>query len=319
MREVSVVIPNYNGIEYIDQCIHALKAQKDEISFDIIVVDNHSADGSRELVQEKYPEVELISLDENYGFCKAVNIGIKAAKTPYVILLNNDTRVWKGFVKNLYESINKSQDIFSVSSMMIQAKKKEWIDDAGDYYCAFGWAFARGKDKPGEQYEKPCEITAACAGAAIYRKQVFEKIGYFDEVHFAYLEDIDVGYRARLYGYKNIYEPKAKVYHEGSGASGSRYNEFKVKHSSRNSIYIIRKNMPWFQQILNLPFFMAGFLIKTLFFIKKGLGKTYVSGLLAGMRLPVGNKKVRFQRKHLKNYIKLQLELWWNVVRKLTG
>lgn len=319
MREVSVVIPNYNGMEYIDDCINALKAQKDEISFDMIVVDNHSTDGSRELVQKKHQEVELISLDENYGFCKAVNVGIKAAKTPYVILLNNDTKVLKGFVKNLYDSINKNNNIFSVSSMMIQAKKKEWIDDAGDYYCALGWAFARGKDKPVEQYEKSCEITAACAGAAIYRKQVFETIGYFDETHFAYLEDIDVGYRARLYGYKNLYEPKAKVYHEGSGASGSRYNEFKVKHSSRNSIYIIRKNMPWVQQILNLPFFMAGFFVKTLFFIKKGLGKTYIKGLYAGMRLPVKNKKVRFQRKHLKNYGKLQLELWWNVIRKLTG
>ena len=319
MREVSVVIPNYNGIDFIDNCIKALKNQKDDIPFDIIVVDNHSTDGSRELVQQKYPEAELISLDENYGFCKAVNVGIKAAKTPYVILLNNDTQVLDGFVKNLYHSINRNKNIFSVSSMMIQAKKKEWIDDAGDYYCALGWAFARGKDKPVEQYEKPCEVTAACGGASIYRKQVFETIGYFDEIHFAYLEDIDIGYRARLYGYKNIYEPKAKVYHEGSGASGSRYNEFKVKHSSRNSIFIIRKNMPWAQRILNLPFFLAGFFVKTLFFIKKGMGTTYIKGLIAGMKLPVKNKKVRFQMKYLKNYVKLQLELWWNVVRKLTG
>ena len=316
MREVSVVIPNYNGIQYIDNCISELKAQLNEISFHMIVVDNHSTDGSIELVQEKYPEVEVIPLDENYGFCKAVNVGIKAAKTPYVILLNNDTKVLPGFVKNLYDTINRNKKIFSVSSMMIQAKKKEWIDDAGDYYCALGWAFARGKDKPIKDYETSCEITAACAGAAIYRKQIFEIIGYFDEAHFAYLEDIDVGYRARLYGYKNIYQPKAKVYHEGSAASGSRYNEFKVKHSSRNSIYIIRKNMPLVQQVINLPFFMVGFFIKTLFFIKKGLGGTYLKGLVAGMKLPIKEKKVRFQRKYLKNYAKLQLELWWNIVRK---
>lgn len=317
MREVSVVIPNYNGIAYIDNCIKALQAQTKAPAFDIIVVDNNSTDGSRELVLERYKNVRLIPLDDNYGFCKAVNVGIKASKTPYVILLNNDTQVQEGFVSALYESISPKNNIFSVSSMMIQAKNPALIDDAGDYYCALGWAFARGKDKPVKEYEKPCEITAACGGAAIYRKQVFETIGYFDEVHFAYLEDIDVGYRARLHGYQNIYEPKAKVYHVGSGASGSRYNEFKVQHSSRNSIYLIRKNMPWPQRICNLPFLMLGFLLKILFFSKKGLGITYMKGLWHGMCLPVKDKKVKFQKKYWKNYVKLQLELWSNMAKKL--
>ncbi len=317
MKEVSVVIPNYNGIAYIDNCIKALQAQTDAPAFDVIVVDNNSIDGSRELVLERYKEVHLISLERNYGFCRAVNAGIKAAKTPYVILLNNDTQVQDGFVSALYERICKKSNIFSVSSMMIQAKNPNLIDDAGDYYCALGWAFARGKDKPVAEYDMPCEITAACGGAAIYRKQVFETIGYFDETHFAYLEDIDVGYRARLYGYQNVYEPKARVFHEGSGASGSRYNEFKVRHSSRNSIYLIRKNMPWLQRICNLPFFMLGFLIKILFFMKKGLGITYLKGLWNGMRLPVQEKKVKFQKKYWKNYVKLQLELWRNMAKTL--
>lgn len=317
MREVSVVIPNYNGIAYIDNCIKALQAQTKAPAFDIIVVDNNSTDGSRELVLERYKNVRLIPLDDNYGFCKAVNVGIKASKTPYVILLNNDTQVQEGFVSALYESISQKNNIFSVSSMMIQAKNPALIDDAGDYYCALGWAFARGKDKPVKEYEKPCEITAACGGAAIYRKQVFETIGYFDEVHFAYLEDIDVGYRARLHGYQNVYEPEAKVYHVGSGASGSRYNEFKVQHSSRNSIYLIRKNMPWPQRICNLPFLMLGFLLKILFFSKKGLGITYMKGLWHGMCLPVKDKKVKFQKKYWKNYVKLQLELWSNMAKKL--
>lgn len=318
MREVTVVIPNYNGMAYIEHCIKALKAQKEAPAFDIIVVDNNSTDGSRELVLEKYKDVCLIPLDDNYGFCKAVNVGIKAAKTPYVILLNNDTRVQDGFVSALYDRISQKNNIFSVSSMMLQAKNPGLIDDAGDYYCALGWAYARGKDKPAAEYDMPCEITAACAGAAIYRKQVFEIIGYFDETHFAYLEDIDVGYRARLHGYQNVYEPKAKVYHEGSGASGSRYNEFKVCHSSRNSVYLIRKNMPFCQIMCNLPFLILGFLVKTLFFLKKGLGKIYIAGLWKGMCLPVKDKKVRFQKKYWKNYVKLQLELWINVMRRLS-
>lgn len=317
MKEVTVVIPNYNGIQFIENCLEALEKQKDAPAFEVLVVDNGSTDGSRQLVQQKFPKVKLIALDQNYGFCRAVNVGIKAAITQYVVLLNNDTEVFEDFLKNLYQRITRSHRIFSVSPMMIQSHHKELIDDAGDCYCALGWAFSRGKDKPVTDYEKLAYVTAACGGASIYRKQVFEEIGYFDETHFAYLEDVDVGYRARLYGYENVYEPKAKVYHEGSGASGSRYNAFKVAHSSRNSIYLIRKNMPVFQRILNLPFLMAGFLAKVLFFYKKGFGRLYCKGLWEGMRLPLKGKKVPFQKKYWKNYVKLQVELWRNVAIRL--
>lgn len=319
MKQVTVVIPNYNGIQFIEGCIKSLKAQTSAVEFEIIVVDNGSTDGSRELVEKKHKDVKMISLDKNYGFCKAVNVGIQEAKTPYVILLNNDTKVVDGFVKILYERIEGNERIFSVSPMMIQAKQPKLIDDAGDFYCALGWAYAMGKDKPVQQYEKSYPVTAACGGASIYRKKIFEKIGYFDEAHFAYLEDIDVGYRARIFGFQNIYEPRAKVYHEGSGASGSRYNEFKVKHSSRNSIYLIRKNMPWIQRLVNLPFFIIGFGIKALFFYRKGFGGMYLKGLFQGMTNPIGEKRVSFQWKHLKNYLMLQWELWVNMFKRVMG
>ena len=123
---------------------------------------------------------------------------------------------------------------------------------------------------------------AACGGAAIYRRDVFAKIGYFDENHFAYLEDIDIGYRARIFGYQNGYCPDAIVYHAGSGASGSRYNAFKVDLSSRNSIYLIYKNMPLLQLILNLPFLLLGFLVKTLFLYKKGIWASLSAGTVEG-------------------------------------
>ena len=97
----------------------------------------------------------------------------------------------------------------------------------------------KGKDI--HTYEKEEKIFASCAGAAIYRKKIFDELGYFDEEHFAYLEDMDVGYRARIYGYENWYAPDAMVYHVGSGTSGSRYNQFKIRYSSRNNIYLIYK------------------------------------------------------------------------------
>ena len=239
---VSVVVPNYNGIAFVENCLKALI--QDAPKAEILVVDNGSTDGSRELVIEKFPQVRVIALGENFGFCKASNVGMQKASSPYVILLNNDTEVLPGFTEALVSALQLESRAFSAEAKMIQLHRPEKIDDAGNFYCALGWAFARGKDKPVEYYEKPDEIFAACGGAAIYRKALLERIGYLDESHFAYLEDIDLGWRARIAGWKNIYEPKAKVLHVGSGTSGSRYNEFKVHLSSRNSIYMAYKNMP---------------------------------------------------------------------------
>lgn len=321
MIKTTVVIPNYNGISYLEDCLTFLKRSR-ETTFDTIVVDNGSEDGSVALVKERFPWVHLIELGENTGFSHAVNVGIRVAKTPYVLLLNNDTIVEHDFVARLEQALDKHPEYFSFSSKMLCMKQPEVIDDAGDYYCALGWAFARGKGKSSERFTGLREVFAACAGAAIYRREVFREIGYFDELHFAYLEDIDVGYRARLRGYKNGYCPKAIVYHAGSGFSGSRYNEFKVNLSSRNSIYLIYKNMPLLQIILNLPFLFIGFAVKTLFFIKKGMGYIYIRGLWRGIVLSCSRegkkKKFPFHGKYFPSYARVQFELWYNLIRRVT-
>ena len=315
MREVSIVIPNYNGKHFLKDCLEAVFAQdiKDQ---EVIVVDNGSTDGSLEYL-ESYPAVRVIVLDKNYGFCRAVNEGIKAADSEYVILLNNDTEVDKNFAKELLTAIKADQRIFSCSSKMIQFHNREFMDDAGDYYCALGWAFGRGKGGSVKNYEDETDVFAACAGAAVYRKELIEKLGYFDEAHFAYLEDVDIGYRARIHGYRNVYAPKAVVYHVGSGFSGSTHNAFKVKLSSRNNIYLAYKNMPLLQILLNSPLLILGHVVKWLFFLKKDLGKEYIAGVKEGFALCKKDKKVRFLWKNLPNYIVIQLELWLNTVRRL--
>ena len=122
-------------------------------------------------------------------------------------------------------------DWLLADKLIVQAKLLSYadhhvIDDAGDEYCALGWAFARGSGKPAEAYDRPSAVFSCCAAAAIYRMSTFEEIGYFDERHYCYLEDVDIGWRARIYGYQNWYEPAAVVYHVGSAASGSRHNPF---------------------------------------------------------------------------------------------
>lgn len=313
--EVSVVIPNFNGIAFLDSVLASLEGQTLN-NFEVILVDNGSTDGSCSFVTANYPWVHLIELSENFGFCGAVNAGIRAAKAPYVLLLNNDTEVKEDFVEEMLAAIRRHKNVFSCGARMVQYHDRDKLDDVGNYYCALGWSFARGRGKDIHAYETEDRIFSACAGAAIYRKKILEKIGYFDEEHFAYLEDTDIGYRARIYGYENWYAPKAIVYHVGSGTSGSRYNQFKTRYSSRNNIYLIYKNMPLLQIILNLPFLVAGFLVKFLFFAVKGMGKEYAAGIKNGFSISMKNKKVPFRMKHLPNYCKIQLELWINIVRR---
>ena len=139
-------------------------------------------------------------------------------------------------------------------------------------------------------------------------------MGYFDEDFFAYREDIDVGYRARIYGYANRYCEKAKVYHVGSGTSGSTHNAFKVKLGVRNNIYLNYKNMPFFFLLCNLPFLAVGYIGKWIYFKKKGFGKEYKEGLLEGLRTCRSLDKGPFKWKHLPNYIAIQFYLLWGLV-----
>ncbi len=324
MPQTTVLIPNYNGISYIAGCLDSIRAAGD---YPVVVVDNGSVDGSMELIRDKYPWVKLITLSENTGFCHAVNVGLDEVKngsgTECVFLLNNDTTITPGTIEALEKRMGEDARIFSVQSRILSMKDHERIDDCGDLYCALGWAFARGKGKTASgRYEAPDRIFAGCGASVLYRMSVFEETGVFDEEHFAYLEDIDLGYRARIYGYVNSYEPASVIYHAGSATSGSRYNRFKVDLSAQNSIYLIYKNMPLLQVILNLPFLAAGFLIKVLFFTLKGMGATYLRGLgrgLAKSRRDAAQghaHKVKFRFINLGRYLRIQLELWVNVVRR---
>ena len=279
---VSVIIPNYNGEHFLKECLEALKRQTFD-DMEVVLVDNASTDDSIKLAKELYREIRVIELHDNTGFAYAVNRGIEAAKGEYVLLLNNDTIVFPNFVKNQYKMIKGKPDVFSCSALMIQNQNHELVDDAGDELAVLGWGFAPDRDKPVSGCGVPHEVFSSCAGAAIYRKAVFDEIGLFDESFFAYLEDMDVGYRARLAGYRNLYNPYAKVYHLGSASSGSRHNAFKVELSARNSMYMMKKNMPVWQYILNLPFIVAGIAIKTVYFAKKGIAGAYIRGIYRGI------------------------------------
>lgn len=306
MRKITIIIPNYNGVHFMEPCLKALEHQTCR-DFEILVVDNGSTDGSVRWLKEH--EVPAVFLEENTGFSGAVNVGIRRADTPFVILLNNDTEAEPEYVEELLRAIEKSERIFSVSPKMIQMYNRDLIDDAGDMYSIMGWAYQRGVGQEAERYDRPCHIFSACAGAAIYRRKVFEEIGYFDEMHFAYLEDIDVGYRAKIAGYYNRYCPQAVVCHVGSGTSGSKYNPFKVKLAARNNIYLNYKNMPPLQLFINSLPIAVGIVGKYVFFKKIGFEKDYLEGVWEGIRTARKAKKVPYRKEDFSNYLAIEWEL----------
>lgn len=311
-KRVTVVIPNYNGIKYLNTCLESLSRQVFQ-EFDTIVVDNASSDGSSAFIREKYPWVRLIALEKNTGFSGAVNKGIRESKTPYVILLNNDTEAEITFVGEMVKVMERDDRIFSANCKMVQFYNRDRLDDAGDFYTILGWGFQRGIDQDRNAYNHSTEVFSACAGAAIYRRDVFKKIGLFDRRHFAYLEDIDVGYRARIAGYRNVYCPDTVVYHVGSGTSGSKYNSFKVRLAARNSVYLNYKNMPPVQLAVNLPFLLIGYVIKWRFFKKIGFSNEYLNGIREGLKTCHKCRRVIYERKNLKNYVKIQMDLIRNM------
>ena len=339
MSKVAVIIPNYNGKKYLADCLKSLRKQTFK-DFCVIIVDNASTDGSIELVEKEFasqitdaasaeansaktlPPIQIVRLQENTGFANAVNVGIRAAgEAKYAFLLNNDTRCDEGAIETLVKTLDNHPRIFSAQAKMLQFKDTSKIDDAGDYYCALGWAYAPSKDKDSSRYNKRISVTSACAGAAMYRMEAFDEIGLFDEAHFCYLEDVDIGYRARLFGYHNVMEPEAIVYHAGSASSGSRHNAFKVELTASNNLYLIYKNMPFVQLFINLPLILIGILVKHVFYMKKGLGGAHVKGLAKGFSKIFKNsdKKVRFGGEQILHCCQMQLELWINCCNIVWG
>jgi len=306
--KVTIIIPNYNGKHFLKACLQSLTLQTYQ-DFHTIVVDNGSTDGSEEYINTHFPTVSVLPLDKNHGFSKAVNEGIKRATSPYVILLNNDTVVDKRFVAEMVYAIEQSPLLFSVSSKMIQMNQPDAMDNGGNLYTLFGWSIHYGEGLNPTSLYQPALIFAACAGAAIYRRCIFEEIGYFDESFYAYLEDMDIGFRAKIFGYNNAFCPTALVHHIGSGTTGSKYNAFKVRLSARNNLWLIYKNLPILLFALNLPFLSFGFAAKFFYFCGKGFGREYLKGLFEGWKKRGHCRRTPSRWQHLLFYIFIQVEL----------
>jgi len=240
--QVTIVIPNWNNMRWLPGCLDGLSEQRYR-DFQIILVDNGSTDGSVAFVRKHYPQVQILTFAKNRGFAPAVNAGIQQSRSRYVALLNTDTIPRPNWLHCLMETMESSPpDVGCLAPKMLKLGDPNVIDDAGDILSWYGSARKRGMGEPADTYTKVEQVFSACAGAALYRRAFLEDVGGFDESFTSYLEDIDLGLRGCLMGYRCLYVPGAEVLHQshGSGIARSRY----VYLMTRNRLRLLTKNIP---------------------------------------------------------------------------
>jgi GT2 family glycosyltransferase len=257
---ISIVIPNYNGLEHLKTCYESLKKQT-YTDFIIILADNGSKDDSADYTVNEFPTSIIIKLGYNSGFAKAVNEGIKYSlnylNADYILLLNNDIELDPDFLQTALNTFAAYPEASMLAVKMLNYYNRNVIDDCGDFIKAGGGSpLARGHgEKDTGQYDKEEYIFGACAGAAFYKHGIFREIGFFDETFFAYYEDIDFSFHAQLMGYKCFYQPKAVCYHKRGGTSSVATHGFQTEMCERNLILMRIKNYPLSTYILYQPLF----------------------------------------------------------------
>ena len=219
--KASVIIPNLNGAGWLRDSIESVWAQTEQ-DFELIVIDNGSTDESLDIARsycgrDRYTLIENAG---NTGFSHAVNQGIAIAKGEYMALFNNDAFAEPDWLAELIKTADADPKIFAVSSLMLRYYEPELADDAGDYVTILGFACKRGDGLKASRYTKPCRVFSACGGAALYRKSILDEIGVFDELFFAYYEDVDLSWRANNFGYRNVYCPTARCRHICGATTG---------------------------------------------------------------------------------------------------
>jgi len=270
---VSIIIVTWNSKKYLSDCLYHLTAQSFQ-DFEVIIVDNGSADGSLDGLWEKYPSLELHvhKLNENKGFAAANNIGARLARGRWLALLNTDAFSEKDWLSNLLSAVENNPGFSSFSSRQIQAGDTRFLDGAGDAYHVSGFAWKSYLDYPSENYGKETgETFSPCAAAAMYSREAFLEVGGFDEDLFSYYEDVDLGFRLRLAGYRSLYVADAVVKHVGSGTMGAQ-SDFAFYYCHRNLVWIFFANMPLPYLWLYLPVHTMTNLIYLIFYTLKGRG-----------------------------------------------
>ncbi len=242
--DVAVVVVNWNGGALLTRCLQSLIAQS-AAPGSIIVVDNGSTDGSLAAIEEEFSNITILQLGENTGFAAALNRGVaEAANYAWIASVNPDAFPTERWIETMVVAVNKYPSVAGLGSQMIDDADRNRLDGIGDDYHVSGLAWRRNHGEPTTAIDSiDREIFAPCAAAAFYNRQVISELGGFDESFFCYFEDVDLGFRLRLAGYRCQAVSNAVVFHIGSAITGRR-SDFSIYHGHRNLVWSFFKNMP---------------------------------------------------------------------------
>jgi hypothetical protein len=243
---VSVIILNYNGKNFLNECLKSV-LDSSYTNFEIILVDNFSTDDSIKLVKERFGHVSVLMIvknSSNLGFAAGNNAGTRCCKGKYILFLNNDTVVESNWLTELVKVMESDAKIGAAQSKLLSLVDRRTFDSAGDFVDYYGDSLSRGSwgEKDNGQYDRVEEVFSARGAALIVRSDIFFKIGEFDSDFFLCYEDIDLCWRIRLNGFKIVFVPKSRVYHIGSATATSSC--FSAFHTEKNRLSILLKNMP---------------------------------------------------------------------------
>ena len=271
--QVAVIIVNFNSGDLLLECLDHLRAQTRRPER-VIVVDNASDDGSADRLEQKYPEIEVIRLQQNLGFAAANNLAAQQAhEMDWLALLNPDAFPQPDWLEQLLAAISSYPDCAMFGARLLNAHDPQQLDGTGDIYHVSGLAWRRDHHRAASAgVNEAGDIFSPCAAAALYRRTAFAEAGGFDEAYFCYFEDVDLGFRLQLLGYQCRYVPTAVVRHIGSAVTG-RHSAFSVYHGHRNLVWTYCKNMPGSLFWLYLPQHLLLNLITLLWFALQGQGR----------------------------------------------
>jgi GT2 family glycosyltransferase len=240
---VSVIVLNWNGERYLGRCLDAIAAQTFR-DYEVFVLDNASTDGSVEDIPARWPTFRLVRFDQNLGFAVGNNQGAKLARGHWIAFLNNDAFPEPGWLANLVQAAQTHTEYSFFSSRLVYAEDTNLTQDTGDVYHISGYAWPRDNNCPVPRaHLQSGEVFSPCAAAALYERKAFLEVGGFDEQFGSHYEDVDIGFRLRLRGYRCLYIPEALVAHVGSASYG-RESDRTVYQVQRNVVWAYLANMP---------------------------------------------------------------------------
>jgi GT2 family glycosyltransferase len=289
--DVTFVVLNWNGRNFLEVVLPSVFAQSVK-GFAVHVVDDASTDDSREYVEREWPAVKFIAHEQNLGLTGNMNRGISSATTGYIALLNNDLELAPDWLHQMRSALESHPQAAAADCKMIDYYRREYLDGAGD---ELNWAMLPGRRGSGEldsgQYDEPQEVFSASCGAALFRSAAFDDVGLFDADLFAYYEDIDWGFRARLLGYTARYVPTAIAFHMGSATMNRKPGRWSHLFP-RNQIYVLTKDLPSPLLLRYLPRILVSELVWLRVDARNGLGAKHLKGWCQALRmLPLALRK----------------------------